>query len=81
MSFLDRLVALDIWLMRHVFGGLPGETLSSAAFNAHLTGHAWWGWTYRVIDALFFVLIGQRNHCADDWRYRSHIYQEDVSHG
>ena len=74
MTVLQKLVAADIWLMGKL-GGKPRETLSSAAWNAHITGHRWWGWTRYPIDALFFVLVGERDHCRKDWEFRKEIYQ------
>jgi hypothetical protein len=71
VTILQVLVKLDIAVMR-VLGGMPSETLSSAAWNAHLT-NGWWGWTYLAINALFFFL--QRDHCRKDWEYRKEIYQ------
>lgn len=71
MTFLECLVKLDVAVMR-LLGGKPNETLSSAAWNAHLT-KGWWGWTYLLINALFFIF--QRDHCRKDWEFRKEIYQ------
>jgi len=70
VTVLQRLVILDIWLMG-VLGGKPRETLSSAAWNAHLTGR-FFGFSYHFIDLLFYPL--QRDHCRKDWEFRSYIY-------
>lgn len=71
MTFLERLVAADIWLMGKL-GGKPNETLSSAAWNAHTTGK-FFGFTYHAIDLLFY--LWQRDHCRKDWDHRKAIYQ------
>lgn len=69
---LNALVAIDIWIMFHFFGGKAGETISAAAWNAHITGR-FWGWTYLWIDAIFYPL--QRDHCFKDWAFRREIYK------
>lgn len=71
MSFLKRLVKADIALMR-VLGGKPNETLSSAAWNAHITGR-FFGFTYLLIDWMFYPW--ERDHCHKDWEYRKEIYE------
>jgi hypothetical protein len=71
VTFLQRLVAFDIWLMGKL-GGKPGETLSSAAWNAHITLRAF-GWAYLLIDLGFY--FWERDHCKRDHAHRSHIYQ------
>lgn len=63
-------VKLDIKVMGWL-GGKPNETLSSAAWNAHLT-NVWWGWTYLIVDLLAYVF--ERDHCRKDWEYRKEIY-------
>lgn len=70
MSILQRLVAADIWLMSKL-GGKPMETLSSAAWNAHITGK-FFGFTYHLIDLGFYVW--ERDHCRRDWESRREIY-------
>lgn len=65
MSMLDRLVAADIAIMR-ALGGKPGETMSAAAWNAHRTD-TWWGWTYLLIDLLFYPL--EKDHCMTAWLF------------
>lgn len=70
MTVLKRLVAFDIWLMSKL-GGKPRETLSSAAWNAHLTGK-FFGFTYLFIDLGFY--IWERDHCKKDWEFRREIY-------
>jgi hypothetical protein len=70
VTFLERLVKLDIAVMR-LLGGKPMETLSSAAWNAHTTGR-FWGWTYHFIDLLFY--IWERDHCRKDRQKRAHVY-------
>jgi len=71
MTLLQRAVALDIRVMR-LLCGKPGETLSAAAWNAHITGR-FFGFTHLFIDLLFYPL--ERDHCKKDWEYRSEIYQ------
>jgi hypothetical protein len=70
MTILKKLVAIDIKIMSWL-GGRPGETLSSAAWNAHLTGK-FFGFTYHIFDLLFYPF--ERNHCQLDWEYRREIY-------
>jgi hypothetical protein len=76
VTILARLVAADIWLMRKL-GGKPMETLSSAAWNAHITGR-FFGFTYHFIDLGFY--IWERDHCRKDHAHRIHIYQQDAAH-
>ena len=71
MSLLSSLVKVDVWVMGKL-GGKPNETLSSAAWNAHLT-NVWWGWTYLLIDLIAYPL--EQNHCRKDWEVRKDIYQ------
>lgn len=68
---LARLIALDVWIMVTFLGGLPGETMSSAAWNAHLTGR-FWGWTHHIIDAIFY--FWQKGHCEWAWNSQIMIY-------
>ena len=70
MKMPALIVKADIAAMR-LLGGKPNETLSSAAWNAHLT-NIWWGWTYLVIDLLLYVF--ERDHCKCDWEFRKEIY-------
>lgn len=71
MTILQRLVAFDIWLMGKL-GGKPKETLSSAAWNAHISGK-FFGFTYLFIDLGFY--IWERDHCKKDWEHRKEIYE------
>ena len=71
MSVLEFLVKIDIAVMR-VLGGKPRETISSAAWNAHIN-YGLCGWTHWLIDALFFPF--QRDHCRKDWEFRREIYR------
>lgn len=71
MTFLQRLVKLDISVMRKL-GGKLNETLSSAAWNAHITGK-FFGFTYLFIDLGFY--IWERDHCRKDWEFRKYIYE------
>lgn len=60
MTYLLNLaIGLD-QLVNAVLGGAPDETLSSRAWRAEQSGHRYWGWTRRAIDALFFW---QPHHC------------------
>lgn len=70
MTVLARLIAADEWVMRTLLGGKPGETMSGAAWNAHITGR-FWGFTYHLIDLLFYPL--ERDHCRSSWRME--LYQ------
>ena len=69
---LDRLIRFDIWLMVTFLGGLPGETMSAAAWNAHITGR-FWGWTHYGINALFY--FWQKDHCRLAWVWQQKLYQ------
>jgi hypothetical protein len=73
MTMLDRLIAIDIWVMRTFFGGLPGETISAAAWNARLTGRWWFGWLHIPIDLLF--IIWERDHCRKAWEWQQELYK------
>lgn len=68
---LIALIRFDVWLMRTFLGGMDGETLSAAAWNAHLT-EKFFSFTYHFIDLLFY--IWERNHCRKDWQRRAYIY-------
>jgi len=70
VSLLKALVAIDVRIMR-VLGGKPNETLSAAAWNAHITGR-FFGWTYHIIDLLFYPL--ERNHCEKSWLTIHELY-------
>ena len=70
---LDALIAFDAWIMGTFFGGLPDETLSSAAWNAHLTGK-FFGFTYHIIDFLFWPF--QREHCRKAWEWQQYLYKD-----
>ena len=69
---LDKLIVFDAWCMRFFFGGLRGETMSAAAWNAHLT-KGWFGWTYLIINALFYFL--QKDHCRKAWEWQQDLYK------
>ena len=75
MTAFQHAVAIDIWIMS-ILGGKPRETLSSAAYNAHLTGR-FFGFTHYGIDLLFYPF--QRDHCRKDWEYRSYIYTPTIT--
>jgi hypothetical protein len=75
MTILAALVKADIAIMR-VLGGKRGETLSAAAWNAHLTGK-FFGFTYHIIDLLFYRW--ERDHCKKDWEHRREIYAEALA--
>lgn len=70
MPFLVRLVnvafAIDCMLFAIVTLGrsYQGESFSSSAHRARINGMAW-GAAEPVIDWLWRVLFGQRNHCQD----------------
>jgi hypothetical protein len=68
---LKWLIAADIWVMFHLFGGKEGETMSAAAWNAHITGR-FWGWAYLLIDLLAYPL--ERDHCRKSWLSVEGIY-------
>lgn len=70
MTTLDKLIWLDIKVMG-LLGGKELETISSAAWQSHITGR-FWGFSYLFIDLLFYCF--QRNHCRKDWEFRKHIY-------
>lgn len=69
---LDKLVSADVWVMRTCFGGLPGETMSAAAWNGHITGK-FFGFTYLLVDLIFYPL--QRDHCRLAWEWQRELYQ------
>jgi len=70
---LEKLIAFDVWIMRSFFGGLPGETMSAAGWNAHTTGK-FFGFTYLVIDLLFYAL--ERDHCRRCWEWQRDLYKD-----
>jgi hypothetical protein len=69
---LEKLIAFDVWIMRSFFGGLAGETMSAAAWNAHIT-HKFFGFTYLFIDLIFYPL--QRSHCQMAWEWQQDLYR------
>ena len=74
-KILNALIAFDIWVMRTFFGGLPGETLSAAAWNSKLTGK-WGGRIFvPVINFIFWPV--QRDHCRMAWLWQRDIYTKD----
>ncbi len=64
---LRWLIQFDIWVMRTFLGGQERETISAAAWNAHLTGK-FFGFTYRFINLLFFFI--ERDHCRKAWEWQ-----------
>jgi len=52
------LLLVDCALNAFITGGSFRNTLSAQAW--YHRQHRWWGWTYRAINALFFL---QDNHC------------------
>lgn len=75
---LGRLIALDAWVMRTFLGGLPRETMSAAAWNAHITGR-FFGFTYHLIDLLFYPL--ERSHCRKAWEWQIELYKPQRNGG
>jgi hypothetical protein len=75
MTILQTLVKADIAIMR-VLGGKHGETLSAAAWNAHIT-QKFFGFTHLIIDLGFY--IWERDHCRLDWEYRREIYKPEFT--
>lgn len=71
-KILRWLICFDIWVMRTFLGGRPGETISAAAHNAHLTGR-FFGFTRHGIDLLF--LPWERDHCKQAWEWQQEIYK------
>lgn len=71
-KILSILIAIDIWVMYWIFFGKRGETMSAAAWNAHITGR-FWGWTHHLIDLIFYPF--ERNHCCESWMAVKGIYQ------
>ena len=75
-KFSDRvlrwLIHFDIWVMRTFLGGKERETISSAAWNAHLTGK-FFGFTYHFIDLLFRPWMTE--HCRKSWEWQKELYQ------
>lgn len=69
---LRRLIQFDIWLMRTFLGGKPHETISAAAWNAHLTGK-FFGFTYIFIDLLFRPWMTE--HCRKAWVWQRRLYE------
>ena len=65
---LNVLIALDSFLLVLLTFGKawPGETFSSAAYRAELTG-GYFRHARPVIDWLFSRI--ERDHCLESWRY------------
>ena len=70
---LRWLIHFDIWVMRTFLGGRERETISAAAWNAHLTGR-FFGWTHHIIDLLFRI-TGEKQHCKQAWLWQKGIYK------
>ena len=69
---LRKLIHFDIWVMFVFFNGLPRETMSAAAWNAHINS-GWFGWTHHIIDLLFRPL--EREHCRKAWEWQRELYE------
>ena len=73
---LALLIRFDIWLMVTFLGGLPGETISAAAYNSERTGK-WGGRIGRpIIDLIFWPF--QKQHCQQAWRWQLNIYKDQL---
>ena len=68
---LRWLIHFDIWVMS-LLGGKERETISAAAWNAHLTGR-FFGFTHHLIDLLFRPW--GREHCKQAWEWQQGIYK------
>ena len=57
------------------FGGLPGETISAAAWNSKITGK-WGGRIFvPIIDLIFSPF--QKGHCKWAWDSQQDLYDKD----
>lgn len=66
MAYLTNiLIAID-QLVNTLIGGEPDESLSSHAYRLDQLGKPF-GFTRRVIDAIFLVLIWRRGHCQESY--------------
>jgi hypothetical protein len=66
---LHVLIALD-QLVNALIGGLPDETLSSAAYRSHRQGYFWGRVWMPVLDWVFLPLDGPK-HC-----YRAYLSEK-----
>jgi hypothetical protein len=63
---LSLLIRFDIWVMVTFLGGLPGETISAAAYNSERTGKIGGIIGRPIIDLIFLPF--QKQHCQKSWR-------------
>ena len=76
-AVLDALLWLDVKVFALITFGraLPGETISSAAYNGEQTGKIF-GRIFRpLIDLLFRPF--EKNHCRSAWHWQNHLYYKD----
>jgi hypothetical protein len=66
---LHLLIAIDQFFNAAI-GGMPDETLSSAAYRSHRKGYFWGRVWMPIIDGLFYYLDGPR-HC-----YRAYLAEK-----
>ena len=74
-SIINFLIKLDMVVFQIITLGVAkkNETISAAAWNAHLTGK-FWGFSYRLIDPVF-ALFGQPEHCRQAWLWQQELYK------
>ena len=68
---LRALIHFDIWVMG-LLGGKDRETISAAAWNAHLNSK-FFGFTHHFIDLLFRPWMKQ--HCRKAWEWQQELYE------
>ena len=73
-DLIDLLVWVDIKVFLCITLGRakPGETMSAAAWHAHITGK-FFGFSYLLIDLLAYPV--QRDHCQTVWTDHQEQYQ------
>lgn len=73
------LVSID-QLGNTLTGGKPDETISSRVGRNAMAGKKWALIAEKAINALFWVLVGQRNHCRDhiEWDELSDLQRSQV---
>lgn len=73
---LNVLIALDVFIfaLMTLGGSKFGETVSAATWDLLLDGK-WQGKLFApLIDAIFYILTGQKDHCRKAWLWQIDLY-------
>ena len=75
---IDVIFSIDCTLfsLATLGGSYPYESFSSAAFRAELNGRVY-GVMRKIIDKIWLVLFGQKDHCKNAYYYAKLNLPED----